>query len=139
LNYLLDTNTVSYLMEERAAVVERVRDAGGLARISISTITLAELRYGLRIMPDSRKKTSSLESLRRILDSEMDIRPFTASAAEVFSEAGATLRGNGISFSFEDLAIASIAIAENKTLASNDGFFGHMQRLCGLRFERWEP
>jgi len=137
LNYLLDTNTVSYLMEERAAVVERVRDAGGLARISISTITLAELRYGLRTMPDSRKKTSSLESLRRILDSEMDIRPFTAS--EVYSEAGARLKISGIAFSFEDLAIASIAISENKTLASNDGFFDHVRRLCGLRFERWEP
>lgn len=28
---------------------------------------------------------------------------------------------------------------ENKTLASNNDFFGHTQRLCGLRFERWEP
>jgi hypothetical protein len=30
-------------------------------------------------------------------------------------------------------------MAENKTLASNDSFFEHVQRLCGLRFERWEP
>ncbi|MGI8539445.1 MAG: hypothetical protein ACR2N0_06655 [Rubrobacteraceae bacterium] len=67
------------------------------------------------------------------------IRPFTASAAEVYSEAGARLKISGIAFSFEDLAIASIAISENKTLASNDGFFDHVRRLCGLRFERWEP
>lgn len=126
-------------MEERAAIVGRVRDEGGLAFVSISTITLAELRYGLRIMPESRKRALAVSSLERILASDVDIRPFTVSTAEVYSEAGATLKEAGISFSFEDLAIASIAIAENKALASNDYFFDHVRRLCGLRFERWEP
>ncbi|MGH3090696.1 MAG: type II toxin-antitoxin system VapC family toxin [Rubrobacteraceae bacterium] len=139
MNYLLDTNTVSYLLEDRAAIIGRVRDAGGLALVAISTITLAELRYGLRIMPESRKKTRSLASLERILDSSVDMRPFTRAAAEVYSGAGAMLKEAGIAFSFEDLAIASIVMAENKTLASNDGFFGHARNLCGLRFERWEP
>ncbi|MBA2694182.1 MAG: PIN domain-containing protein [Rubrobacter sp.] len=126
-------------MEDRASIVRRVRDAGGLAFVSISTITLAELRYGLGIMPESRKKAAAVSSLGRILDSDVDTRPFTASAANVYSEAGATLRKAGIAFSFQDLAIAAIAISENKTLASNDDFFGHMRSLCGLRFERWEP
>ncbi len=126
-------------MEERASIVGRVRDAGGLPLISISTITLAELRYGLRIMPESRKKAAAVSSLERILDSDVDIRPFTAPAAEVYSETGATLKKAGIAFSFQDLTIAAIAMSENKTLASNDDFFGHMRRLCGLRFEWWEP
>jgi hypothetical protein len=30
-------------------------------------------------------------------------------------------------------------MAENKRLVSNDNFFDHVRRLCGLRFERWEP
>jgi predicted nucleic acid-binding protein len=74
-----------------------------------------------------------------MLGTGMDVRPFTADAARVYSEAGATLREAGIAFKFQDLTIASVAIAENKTLASNDSFFDHVQRLCGLRFERWEP
>lgn len=126
-------------MEGREAIVGKVRAIGGSALVSISTITLAELRYGLRIMPESRKKTVAVSSLERILDSDVDIRPFTTSAAEVYSEAGATLKEAGISFSFQDLAIASTAVSENKTLASNDDVFDHMRRLCGLRFERWEP
>jgi len=69
----------------------------------------------------------------------MEVRPFSTEAAWIFSEAGATLRRAGVAFSFQDLAIASVAMAENKTLASNDGFFTAVQRLCGLRFERWEP
>lgn len=92
MNHLLDTNTASYLMEGRAAIVGKVREVGGVGLLSISTITLAELRYGLRIMPESRKKTKSLESLERFLDSVVDIRPFTIAAAEVYSEAGATLK-----------------------------------------------
>lgn len=139
MNYLLDTNTVSYLMEERVAIVGEVREVGGVGLLSISTITLAELRYGLGIMPESRKKAAAVSSFERILASDMDIRPFTVSAAEVYSEAGAMLKGAGIGFSFQDLAIASIAISENKILASNDDVFDHMRRLCGLRFERWEP
>ena len=69
----------------------------------------------------------------------MDVRPFSADAAGAYSEAGAALREAGIAFGFQDLATASIAIAENKTLASNDSFFEYVQRLCGLRFECWEP
>lgn len=126
-------------MEDRASIVGRVRVAGGPAFVSISTITLAELRYGLRIMPESRKKTAAVSSLEGILDSDVDMRPFTAPAADVYSEAGATLKEAGIAFSFQGLAIAAIAVSESKTLASNDDFFAHARWLCGLRFERWDP
>jgi predicted nucleic acid-binding protein len=55
----------------------------------------------------------------------------------VFSDAGAEPQAAGIDF--PDLCIASVAIAENKTLVSNDGVFEHVRRVCGLRFERCEP
>lgn len=126
-------------MERRPSIVTRVREVGGPSLLSISTVTLAELSYGIRIMPEGRRKTRRLDDLGRILRAGMDVRPFSADAARVYSEIGATLRQAGIAFKFQDLAIASVTIAENKTLASNDGFFDHVQRLCGLRFERWEP
>src|SRR5215204_1879710 len=100
-------------MEQRTSIVARVRQIGGPGLISVSTITLAELRYGIGIMPEGRKKTRLMDSLEHML-------------------------GAGMACGFQDLAIASIAIVENKTLASNDGFFDHVQRLCGLRFERWD-
>jgi predicted nucleic acid-binding protein len=139
LNYLLDTNIASYLMERRPSIVSRVGEAGGPGLLSISTVTLAELDYGVRIMPEGRRRTGRLDDLEKMLGTGMDVRPFSVDAARVYSEAGATLRAAGIAFKFPDLAIASIAIAENKTLASNDAFFEHVERLCGLRFERWEP
>jgi predicted nucleic acid-binding protein len=90
-------------------------------------------------MPEGRRRTERLDDLEKMLRTGMDVRPFSVDAARVYSEAGATLRAAGIVFTFPDLAIASIAIAENKTLASNDAFFEHVERLCGMRFERWEP
>lgn len=126
-------------MEQRPSIVAMVRKIGGSGLLSVSTITLAELRYGIGIMPEGRKKTRLLDSLEQMLGAGMEVRPFSVDAAGAYAEAGAALRRAGVAFSFQDLAIASIAIVENKMLASNDGFFGHVQNLCGLRFERWEP
>lgn len=90
-------------------------------------------------MPEGRRRVRRLDELEGMLGTGMEVRPFSAEAAGVYSETGATLSEAGIAFKFQDLAIASIAMVENKTLASNDGFFEDVRRLCGLRFERWEP
>ena len=139
MNCLLDTNIASYVMRWRPSIVAKVEEVGGSGLLSVSTITLAELAFGIRILPEGRRKIRLQNDLEELLGTRMDVRPFSAEAAEVFSEAGATLRRAGVGFSFQDLAIASIAIAEGKTLASNDAFFERVERLCGLRFERWEP
>ena len=140
MNYLLDTNIASYVMRQRPSIVAKVEEIGGLGVLSVSTVTLAELAFGIRILPEGRKKNELLNDLERMIATLADdVRPFSSEAAGIFSEAGARLRRAGIAFSFQDLTIASVAIAENKTLASNDGFFEDVRRLCGLRFERWEP
>jgi predicted nucleic acid-binding protein len=139
LNYLLDTNIASYVMRQRPSILAKVEEIGGLGVLSVSTVTMAELAFGIRILPEGRRKNELLNELERMLGTRMEVRPFSAEAAGIFSEAGATLRRAGIAFSFQDLAIASVAIAENKTLASNDGYFEDVRRLCGLRFEHWEP
>jgi len=139
LNYFLATNAVSYLVERRPYVVVKVSEIGGPGLLSISAITLAELSYGMRLMPGGRRKAGLLESLEQMLRTGMDVRPFSADAARAYSDGEAKLREEGIGFASKDLAIASVAMAENKTLASNDSFFEHVRRLCRLTFERWEP
>ncbi len=49
------------------------------------------------------------------------------------------LKSNGVGFAFPDLAITSVALAEDRTVASNDRFFRDAARVCGLKFERWDP
>lgn len=104
-------------MRRHPSIVAKVEEAGGLGLLSVSTITLAELAFGIRILPEGRGKTRLLNDLEELLGTRLDVRPFSSEAAGVFSEAGATLRRAGVGFSFQDLAIASVSIAENKTLA----------------------
>jgi len=138
LAYLLDTNTVSYLIQKRPIIVDKVASAGGLSNLSVAAITAAELRYGVERMPEGRRKVNNLADLFTVLG-EIEIRPFTEDAAAAFGWAAALLESAGVAFSFPDLAIASIALVEDITVASNDGFFEHVQKVCGLKFERWEP
>ena len=49
--YLLDTNTVSYVLQRRPAIVAKVAEAGGVNNLAITPITVAELRYGVEDMP----------------------------------------------------------------------------------------
>lgn len=136
--YLLDTNLVSYLMEKRPSIVTMAAEAGGVSNLTIATITLAELRYGVELLPESKRKRERLASLDAVLKS-MEVRPFTEDAAKMFGRAGAKLKSAGVGFDFPDLAIASVALAEDRTVASNDRFFRDAERVCGLKFERWEP
>lgn len=132
--YLLDTN----LIQKRPLIVAKVASAGGLSNLSVAAITAAELRYGVERMLESRRKENNLASLFTILEG-LEIRPFNEDAAAAFGWAAALLEQAGVAFSFPDLAIASIALVEDMTVASNDGFFEHVQRICELKFERWEP
>lgn len=139
MSYLLDTNTVSYLMERRPFVVAKVEKAGGLTNLAVTTITVAELRYGVGAMPEGKRKSARVDSLDAVFFAGIEVLPFNQDAAAMFGWAGALLKDVGVPFGFPDLAIASVALAEDRTLVSNDGFFENAQKVFGLKFERWEP
>jgi predicted nucleic acid-binding protein len=83
LAYLLDTNTVSYLIQKRPIIVDKVASAGGLSNLSVAAITAAELRYGVERMPGGRRKVINLADLFTVLG-EIEVRPFTEDAAAAF-------------------------------------------------------
>jgi predicted nucleic acid-binding protein len=139
LPYLLDTNSVSYLMEKRSTIAAKIAGAGGLRLVAISAITVAELRYGVEALPAGRKRDARLTSLDAFLNSGIEILPFDRDAGSIYGWAGSLLKSAGVAFSFPDLAIASVALARGRTVASNDGFFERAQEVCGLSFERWAP
>lgn len=126
-------------MQKRPAVMTKIAEAGGIENIAATSITVAELQFGIEALPEGRKKRERAGSLDAIIDNGLEILPFTENAAAAFGWAGAMLKNAGISFDFPDLAIASVALVDYRTMVSNDGFFGHVERVCGLKFERWEP
>lgn len=106
--------------------------------LAVTAITVAELRYGVEAMPAGRKKEDRLTSIDAILES-LEVRAFTQDAGAAFGWAAALLEKEGVAWDWPDLAIASVALVEHMTVVSNDRFFRHVERVCGLRFERWEP
>jgi hypothetical protein len=59
----------------------------------------------------------------------LEIILLSRQADKTFGKLGATLKDAGVGYSFQDLAIASIALTENSTIASNDRFLKTRQRF----------
>jgi tRNA(fMet)-specific endonuclease VapC len=132
LRYMLDTNVVSHIMQGR--------DAGLLARLTgvpvgkavISSVTLAELEYGLhRKGQPVRLKNALIQVLLR-----MDVLPWDERVATCYGELCATLEAQGINLSDIDMMIAAHASAVDATLVSRDKAFAQVpaQRL---KLEIW--
>ncbi len=119
LRYMLDTNIVSHIMQGR--------DAALLARLSqipvgqavISSVTLAELEYGLhRKGQPPRLKNALLQVLLR-----MDVLPWDEDVARCYGQLCHTLETQGVNLSDLDMMIAAHSVAANTTLVSRDKAF----------------
>src|SRR5271154_6914926 len=110
--YLLDTNTVSYIIKgNRPRVRERLLRVA-MAEIGISVITEAELLFGLARRPDATKlKTVVEEFFLRV-----EVLPWDSEAAQQYSMIRAALEGVGEPMGNLDLIIAAQALASNLVL-----------------------
>ncbi len=119
---LLDTNVVSETM--RSAPDARVvawLDAQAAETVYLSAVSLAELRLGVAILPDGRRKTE----LGLRLDAAVDlfgprILPFDKAAAEVFAGVVSRARTSGLAIGQADGQIAATAITHGLIVATRD-------------------
>jgi len=130
IRYLLDTNTVSYILKGN---FPRVRDRLvrlPMGEVGISVITEAELRFGLARLPQAAKLGIVVEEfLRRI-----EILPWDSDAAQHYARQRAALEENGEPMGNLDLMIASQALAMGAIVVTNDRVF---RRVKGLTIEDW--
>jgi len=128
--YLLDTNTVSYYIAGNPPKVRERLDSVGLQKTAISTITEAELRYGVARNPNAARRRASVESfLRNAL-----IQPWDSAAARAYGLLRAEQERKGRPLSTEDLMIAAHALSLGLTLVTNDSAFSFVD---GLKNEDW--
>ncbi|HZZ17236.1 MAG TPA: type II toxin-antitoxin system VapC family toxin, partial [Candidatus Sulfotelmatobacter sp.] len=128
--YLLDTNTVSYVLKGNfPSVRERLQEVP-ISAVSISVITEAELLFGLAKLPHARKLAILVEEfLRRI-----EILPWDSSAARHYARLRAGLEESGQTMGNLDLMIAAQGVALEATVVTNDRIF---RRVKDLRLEDW--
>lgn len=129
--YMLDTNICIYAMKKKPEkVLRRFReelDEG----ICISSITLADLEYGMKHSSDPVKNE---QSLLRFL-APLSILPFGAAAASEYGEIRAYLQDRGTPIGPLDMLIAAHARAEGMTLVTNN--LREFERVPELEIENW--
>jgi len=129
--YLLDTNIISYWMRGDQRIIGKIKSCSP-AELSLSTITLAEIYYGIEKSPVKKKERRN--KIERI-ESQLEIYPFNENAAEKYGAIRVLLEKQGQPISERDLQIASIAMANRLCVVThNTKEFGRIEKL---RVEDW--
>ncbi|HEY0795584.1 MAG TPA: type II toxin-antitoxin system VapC family toxin [Acidisarcina sp.] len=130
--YMLDTNTVSYIVKGRSAAARaRLSGLQGVNVACISVITEGELLYG---MARSGVAEHLRVSLERFL-ARLNVQPWNRAAAASYGTLRAKQESVGKTLGPLDMLIAAHAIALGATLVSNDRAFQHVPDLAGV--ENW--
>ncbi len=117
---LLDTNVVSEAMKPEPAVRAWL-DAQVAETLFISSITVAELMFGIGALPKGRRKDRLTAVLNSVLELFADrILPFNNSAARRYADLALRARAAGKGFPTPDGYIAAIAAAHDFAVASRD-------------------
>jgi tRNA(fMet)-specific endonuclease VapC len=130
LRYLLDTNTVIYVIKRKPIEVLRVfnEQAGHMA---ISAITLSELLHGVE---KSERPAANLAVVEDFC-SRIEVLPYGAKASMHYGAIRTALERIGKPIGVNDLHIAAHARAEGLTLVTNN--VREFERVPALLFENW--
>ena len=128
--YMLDTNICIYVINARPpTVLARFRQER-LGAIGVSSVTAAELAFGVVKSGSTRNR----EALEMFL-APLDVMPFDISAIWQYGELRAGLERRGQPIGALDTMIASHALASNTILVTNNT--REFARVPGLRLKNW--
>ncbi|NBT55689.1 MAG: type II toxin-antitoxin system VapC family toxin [Betaproteobacteria bacterium] len=120
--YLLDTHVVSHIMQGRdAALLARLTQVP-VGQVALSSITLAELEYGLHRKGQPQRLRNALAQILL----RMDVLSWDESVATCYGEFCSALESQGINLSDFDMMIAAHAVAADAILVSRDKVFAQV-------------
>ncbi len=130
--YLLDTNTVSYLVNGKSLAARgRLSSLGTDEIAAISTITEGELRFGLARFAVGQERLRAVELLLR----RLKVLAWDREAAEVYGTLRARQAAQGKSLGPLDTLIAAHAVSVGATLVTSDKAFRSVVDLVAV--ENW--
>lgn len=119
---VLDTNVVSEAMkpEPNTAVRDWLDDQAS-ETLYLSTVTIAELLFGIGVLPEGRRKSNLTEIVRGLFDLFSErILPFDLDAARHYANLAVAARTAGKGFPTPDGYIAAIAASRGFAVATCD-------------------
>lgn len=130
IRYLLDTNICIYIINAKPlAVLERFK-LEAIGSIAISSISAAELAYGVA-KSGSNKNRAALEMFL----APLAVVPFDENAIWQYGQLRTDLEKRGHPIGPMDTMIAAHSLAINTTLVTNNT--REFARVEGLRLENW--
>ena len=133
--YMLDTNTVSYLVQKQPDVLREILRLD-IATLSVSSVVVAELEHGLAKRPEATRLALAVrEFLKRV-----DLIAWTSSTAKHYGALRSELERMGQTLDDLDLLIAAHAIEMKATLITHDKAILRTGSLgVGLKTKSWIP
>lgn len=133
MTFLLDTNICIYIIKNRYVDLVKKLRVVGIEQVGISTITIAELEFGVA---NSVRPEETMSKLYEFLV-PFNILDFEMHAARYYGKIRKLLKGMGQPIGTMDMLIASIALANDLTLVTNNE--KEFTRVPDLRIENWIP
>ena len=135
---VLDTNVLSEPLKTRPDLkVLAWLDAQAAETLYLSTISYAELRFGVLKMPDGKRRTDLAAQIDRALELFKDrMLEFNVKAAEQLAQIGARCMKMGKPATAPDAYIAAIAAAHGFSVATRN--VDHFKHTGVLVINPWE-
>jgi len=133
MKYVLDTNTVAFLMRGDSAVTRRLT-AQSRTDVVLPQPTVAEIEYGLARLPRSARYTKLRATFEAVL-AELGRAEWTDEVSRTFGEIKANLEKRGVPLEDFDVAVAAHALARGAILVTDN--VSDMSRIRGLSVENW--
>lgn len=131
MRYMLDTNICIYLIRKKpAAVLGKFRDYS-VGEIGLSSITVAELQYGVQKSQYAEQNQRALEQFL----APLAIEDFGHEAAAAYGRIRATLERQGTPIDPLDTLIAAHALSLDVTLVTNN--VREFSRVVDLKVIIW--
>jgi tRNA(fMet)-specific endonuclease VapC len=130
LTWLLDTNICVYLLNGNEQLKRKVREIG-VQNLSVSNAVLAELYYGAYNSTKIKTNLATIEAFSK----HLTIFPDSVESARLFGRIKADLKRQGRRIEDFDILVASVALANNRTLVTHNT--EHFSLIVGLRIEDW--
>lgn len=120
---ILDTNIVSEMMKtDPSTAVLQWMDQQEAIQLFITTITIAEISYGLHALPDSNRRKYLEDAFNRAIMNAFKHRilPFEESSAHIYGKIMGHRKKLGRPLSIPDGQIASITLSQGFSLATRN-------------------
>ena len=126
---MLDTNIISHIMQGRDAALLQRLSAVPVGDVVMSSVTLAELEYGLHRKGNPPRLKNAMEQVLL----RVDVLPWDEPVARCYGELCASLEAQGISLGNMDMMIAAHAVTVGATLVSRDKAFAQAAQQVQLQ------